>query len=134
MTRWQDIALAPLPRGWSDATQVTLLGPLHGAVQESVVVTFDSVKGPLAGVVEAQCRELARTTTAYAKGARTPKRVGATEGVMQAHRFESGGHALAQLQLFVPRAGGVCTLTFTTTAAAFDERVAEQMIGLVSLE
>jgi hypothetical protein len=110
------------PESFTDATMITLLGPVEDGFRANVLITRDAE--PEAGLdayVDAQSEDFATRAPGYALHRRAARRLAGREGLTVEQSFDSSdGTRLRQLQAFVGVDGEIHAISMTHLEACFE--------------
>ncbi|MCP4501892.1 MAG: DUF1795 domain-containing protein [Deltaproteobacteria bacterium] len=110
-----------VPEGFSDQSQVVLLGPVKGGFQENLFITkdTDAKEQDLESYVDEQIASFHVDTEGYQLIERDERVVGGSPALSLEHRFDSEGVSIAQLQVYVKKEDGIEVFAFTHHADHF---------------
>jgi hypothetical protein len=134
--RHADLIL-PLPKGWSDASQIIAMGPIEDGFRTSLIVNGDVARDgesaeQYARRILPEVKKAAPGCDIVSEGAAT---FGVLSGWLREIAWSSAGLKLVQLQLHVISDGVARTFTYTQRAdrIAATRAVAEHLFSAVRL-
>lgn len=112
------------PAEWTDASVITLAGPVKNGLRSTVVVTSDEPAEPieLGAYVDAQIKELRKQFKKYTLHKQEATTAGQRNAVLVEHAFRTPENVMIrQMQLYVPKGRAFVCMSLSAGDSEFEQ-------------